>query len=273
MHCQNFIDTVDQCREVRIDREKSTIFHHGGVGTKVLPFPISVDDKMIGRDVKKDYSNNDVIQDAMKALPAKYKYLAVGVDRIDYTKGIPERLRAIDRFLEKYPQMVGKFVYLQMGALSRIHIGLYKDLNDEINQMIDEINWEYGTHDWHPIVFLRRNLTYPEVLVFYRMANMCIVSSLHDGMNLVAKEFVASRNDEDGVLILSKFTGAMREFENNSIEINPYDAESFADAIYAATTMPKAQRKRKMQRMRELVAENNIYLWGANFISELANLA
>jgi len=273
MHCDNFINTVERHLEARVDREKSTIFHHGGVGTKVLAFPISVDDRMIGIDVEKDYSQNDIVIDAMQALPSEYEHLAVGIDRIDYTKGIPERLRAVDRFLEKYPQMIGKFVYLQMGALSRIHIGLYKDLNDEITKMTEEINWKYGMDEWNPVVLLRRNLTYPEVLLFYKMADICIVSSLHDGMNLVAKEFVSSRNDEDGVLMLSRFTGAARELEDNAVIINPYDIEGFADAIYSAVTMPKSQRVEKMKKMRELVAENNIYKWGASFISELAKLA
>jgi len=273
MHCENFLNTVDQTLEVRIDRERSTIFHHGGIGTKVMPFPISVDYPMISEDVKKDYSDNDVIRDAKKSLPKKCRYVAVGVDRIDYTKGLPERLKAIDRFLEKYPQMVERFVYLQMGALSRIHIGLYKDLNDEINKLVDEINWKYGTDDWQPIVFLRRNLTYPEVLEFYRIANVCIVSSLHDGMNLVAKEFIASKNDDDGVLLLSKFTGAARELESGAIIFNPFDTEGFADSIYRAVTMPRKDRRKRMQWLRTSVEENNIYQWGANFISELTNLA
>ena len=273
MHCENFLNTVDQTVEVRIDRERSTVFHHGGIGTKVLPFPISVDYDLINEDVDKDYSDNEVVQDAFQALPQKYKHIALGVDRIDYTKGIPERLKAIDRFLEKYPQMVESFVYLQMGALSRIHIGLYKDLNEEINKIVEEINWKYATDRWQPIILLRRNLTYPEILVLYKLANVCIVSSLHDGMNLVAKEYVASCKDDDGVLILSRFTGAARELENGSIVINPYDTEEFADAIYAAVTMPRKERRRRMHMLRSIVSESNIYRWGANFISELARLA
>lgn len=272
-HCENFLNTVDQTIEVRIDRERSTIFHHGGIGTKVLPFPISVDFDLINQDVDKDYSENEVVQDVFQSLPQKYKYIALGVDRIDYTKGIPERLRAIDRFLEKYPQMVERFVYLQMGALSRIHIGLYKELNEEINKIVEEINWKYATDRWTPILLLRRNLTYPEILVLYKLADVCLVSSLHDGMNLVAKEYVASRKNDDGVLILSRFTGAARELENGSIVINPYDTEEFADAIYAAVTMQRKDRRRRMHNLRSIVSESNIYRWGASFISELARLA
>lgn len=273
MHCENFLNTVDQTMEVRIDRERSTIFHHGGVGTKVLPFPISVDFELINEDVDKDYSYNEVVQDVYQSLPQKYKCIAVGVDRIDYTKGILERLKAIDRFLEKYPQMVERFVYLQMGALSRIHIGLYKQLNEEINKVVEEINWKYATDRWQPILLLRRNLTYPEILVLYKLGDVCLVSSLHDGMNLVAKEYIASRKNDDGVLILSRFTGAARELENGAIVVNPYDTEAFADALYAAVTMPRKERRRRMQTLRSIVSENNIYRWGGSFISELARLA
>jgi len=272
-HCENFLNTVDQTREVRIDRERSTIFHHGGVGTKVMPFPISVDYDMINEDVEKDYSECEVLQDVLDALPEKYKYIGLGVDRLDYTKGIPERLRAIDRFLEKYPEMVEKFLYIQIGALSRIQIGLYKNLNEEINNLVEDINWKYATDSWRPIVMLRRNLTYPEILVLYKMANICLISSLHDGMNLVAKEFISSHRDVDGVLLLSKFTGASMELESGAIVVNPYDTEGFADAIHTAVKMPKKERNRRMKWMREQVSENNIYKWSANFISELTNLA
>lgn len=272
-HCENFLNTVDQTMEVRIDRERSTIYHHGGVATKVLPFPISVDYERINEDVQRDYSENDVVKTVMRAMPRKYKYVGVGVDRFDYTKGIPERLRAVDRFLEKYPQMQEKFVFVQMGSLSRIHLRLYKELNDEINKLVEEINWKYATDDWQPVVLLRRNLTYPEILVMYEMANVCLVSSLHDGMNLVAKEFVSSCRDDDGVLVLSRFTGAVRELEEGALIVNPYDTEGFADTIHRAVTMPKRDRVRRMRRMRRVVSENNIYKWAASFIDELGNLA
>jgi len=272
MHCDNFMASVDQCMEVRIDRERSTIFHHGGIGTKVKPFPISVDSEAISRDAEKDYSGNEIVREAIRALPKKHRYIALGVDRIDYTKGILERLNTVDRLLSKYPQMIGKLVFLQMGALSRIHIKLYKELNDNINKLVDEINWKYATDDWQPIVFLRRNLTYPEVLLFYRMADVCVVSSLHDGMNLVSKEFIASRNDEDGVLMLSEFTGAARELEGCAMIFNPYDIEKAADVLYASITMPRQQRRKRIKRAREIIFENNIYKWGSSFVSELADM-
>ncbi len=273
LHCENFLNTVDQFLEVRIDRERSIIYHDGGIATKVNDFPISVDVDMIEKDVKQDFSHNDGVQSALRALPKKHDIIAMGVDRIDYTKGLPHRLRAIDRFLEKYPHMQQKFVYVQIGAISRIHIGIYKELNAEIQQLVEDINWKYSTDDWQPIVLLTRNLTYPEVLFFYKMANICIVSSLHDGMNLVAKEYVASNMENDGVLMLSRFTGATRELDNHAVIINPYDTEGFADMLDYAVTMPKEERMERMRRMREIISENNIYKWGEDFISELARLA
>lgn len=273
MHSDNFLNSVDQTLEVRVDRERSTIFHHGGVETKVQPFPISVDATIISEDAEKDYTSNDVVRDVISLVPKDCPHIAVGVDRVDYTKGIPERIKAVDKLLGKHPELIGKFIYLQIGSLSRIHIRLYKELNDEINRLIEEINWKYATDEWSPVIFLRRNITYPEVLYFYKLANICLVSSLHDGMNLVAKEYVASKNNEDGVLVLSKFTGAAREFDKHALVINPYDIEGFADTIYSAITMPEEERKERMKKMRQLVFDNNIYQWGSNFISELVRLA
>ncbi len=272
-HCDNFLNTVAQNLEVRVDYERSSIFHHSGVETRVRPFPISVDFDEIAEDAKKDYSDDETVEDVLHTLPEKYETIAIGVDRFDYTKGIPERLRAVDRLLEKHPEMIEKFLLIQVGALSRIHIPLYKKLNDEINALVEEINWKYATDSWAPIMLVRRNTVYPQILHFYRMADTCVVSSLHDGMNLVAKEFISSRNDDDGVLILSQFTGAGRELEGGALLVNPYNVEELADAFYEASTMSKKEQKRRMSAMRDIVKEHNIYKWGTDFISELANIS
>lgn len=273
LHCDNFLNTVAQHLEARVDYERSSVFHDEGVETKVRPFPISVDFDEISHDAQKDYSDDETVEDVLHSLPEKYEVLAVGVDRFDYTKGIIERLRAVDRMFEKYPDMIEKFTLIQVGALSRIHIPLYKKLNDDINCLVEEINWKYATESWAPILLVRRNTVYPQILQFYRMANICVVSSLHDGMNLVSKEFVSSRSDEQGVLILSRFTGAGREFENGAIMVNPYDIEMMADAFYQAATMSKDEQQQRMSKMREIVRENNIYRWGSDFITELANIS
>ncbi|MBN1282344.1 MAG: trehalose-6-phosphate synthase [Proteobacteria bacterium] len=272
-HCDNFMNTVDLILESRIDRESSTVFHHGGLSTKVMAFPISVDYGQIEEDSQQDFSSNETVGDVMDLLPMKYEVMAVGIDRIDYTKGIPERLKAIDRYLEKHPEMIEKFLFVQIGSLSRIHIGLYKQLNDEINRLVEEINWKYSTEGWQPIVMLRRGLVYPEILAFYRMAKVCIVSSLHDGMNLVAKEYISSCAGGDGALVLSRFAGASRELDKGAIVINPYDTEAFADAIHEAVSMPDEERRSRMEKLRAIVSEYNIYRWAAKFMSELSKIA
>jgi trehalose 6-phosphate synthase len=192
----------------------------------------------------------------------------MGLDRFDYTKGIPDRLRAIDRFLEKYPDYRGKFVFIQVGVPSRVHIPAYKRINEEIDSLVEEVNWKYGVWHWKPIIYLQEQLSPTTLLALRRMSNFCTVSSLHDGMNLVAKEFVASRFDEDGVLILSPFTGASREL-TDAILVNPYATDHFAEAIKQSLEMPQEERQRRMRRMRDTVRENNIYKWAADMISEL----
>lgn len=265
-HCENFIATVEKEIETRIDRERFSVIK-GGHETIIRPFPIGVDYEYI-----EDLSNSKEVKVYMQGLKEEfllnYDFIMLGLDRIDYTKGIPERLRAIDRFLEKYPEYKGRFVFIQMGRLSRLHIPVYKNLNDEINALVEEINWKHSHEGWHPILFVRRHLSYPEVMAFCKLADICIVSPLHDGMNLVAKEYVSTRSDESGVLVLSQFTGSARELEG-AVMINPYDTEDFAEKIKEAVTMGKEDRKARMVKMREQVARNNIYRWAGKVLSEL----
>ena len=176
-----------------------------------------------------------------------------GVDRIDYTKGIPERFRAIERFFEKYPEFLERFTFVELGAPSRTHIKKYHDLMTEIEETVEKINWRFQTKTWRPIVFLKAHHTHEEIEPYYKAADLCMVTSLHDGMNLVAKEFVAARDDEDGVLILSQFTGASRELQD-AVIVNPYDIEQMADAICLSLRMEPAERSERMRRMRRTSA-------------------
>ena len=161
----------------------------------------------------------------------------MGLDRIDYTKGIPDRLRALDRFLERYPDYRNRVVFIQTGVPSRVHVPAYRRINDEIDSLIDEVNWKYESDHWKPIIDLRGPLSPLTVMALRRLANFAVVSSLHDGMNLVAKEFVASAVDDDKVLILSQFTGAAREL-TDALLVNPYATDHFAEAIKEALEMP-----------------------------------
>ncbi|MBK8871939.1 MAG: trehalose-6-phosphate synthase [Elusimicrobia bacterium] len=268
-HCNNFLDTVDRTLESRINWEQFSVVKSGHT-THVKPFPISVAFPDSFQDVLPENPPLDRTM-LLKELGIRAKYLAVGVERMDYTKGVLERFRGIERFLEKFPHYLGEFVYVQIGAPSRTHIKRYHDFLAEVDAEAERINWKFKRRDYRPIVFLKRHHSHQEILPFYRLADLCLVTSLHDGMNLVAKEFVAARSDESGVLILSRFAGASREMRDALI-INPYDAEQMAEAIHRALDMDPDEKSARMKRMRETIRENNIYRWAGNLITELSNV-
>lgn len=269
-HCNNFLDTIDRFLESKIDWEQFSV-ERGGHTTLARPFPISVSFESFSDKISAIQEKEALKETILKDIDIQAKYLGVGVDRIDYTKGIPERFRAIERFLEKYPEFAGEFTFVELGAPSRTHIKRYRDLMAEVEEMADKINWRFQTKGWRPIVFLKAHHSHEEINRFYKVADLCTVTSLHDGMNLVAKEFVASRADEDGVLILSQFAGASRELKD-AIIVNPYDIEGMADAIYLAIAMEPNERSERMVRMRQVVREHNIYRWAGNLITALARL-
>jgi len=265
-HCNNFLETVDGALESRIDWEHFAVNRHDHL-TSVRPFPISVvwEEPAPDKKPKPVYKQQSAL---LNEMGVEALFLGVGVDRVDYTKGIPERFLAIERFLEKYPAYQGKLTFVQIGAPSRTHIKRYHDLLAEVEAEADRINWRFQSGKWKPIVFLMRHHSHEQISHFYRAADFCLVTSLHDGMNLVAKEFVAARDDEQGVLLLSIFTGASRELRDALI-VNPYDTEQLADAIFRALEMEPGEKKARMQHMRRAVKENNVYRWAANLIGEL----
>jgi len=265
-HCENFISSVEKEIEARIDRERFSIIK-GGHETLIRPFPIGVDYEYV-EQLSESEEVRKYMQNLKEEFLLDYDFIMLGLDRIDYTKGILERLRALDRFMERYPEYKGRFVFIQMGRLSRLHIPAYKNLNDDINALVEEINWKHSQEGWHPVLFVRRHLSYPEVIAFYKLANICVVSPLHDGMNLVAKEYVSTRIDNSGVLVLSQFTGSSRELED-AILINPYDIEDFSEKLKDAVTMDTEEVKQRMVKMRKQVAFNNIYRWAGKLLSEL----
>jgi len=268
-HCDNFLETVRRMLESRVDNERSAV-SRGGRTTLVRPFPISVDFHRIARDAAKAEVTEEM-EEIRHRWQLGDEFIGIGIDRLDYTKGIPHRFRALDKFLAKYPDYQGRMAFFQLGEPSRIHIKKYKELNTEIDDLVEEINWKYQSANWKPIIYVREHLSPTTLLAFNRLAHFCIVSSLHDGMNLVAKEFVSSRTDEDGVLILSRFTGAAREL-TEALLVNPYATDDFAESIRKAIEMPKEQRKARMRKLRQAVEENNIYHWAGSIISGLANL-
>jgi trehalose 6-phosphate synthase len=259
---------VNRLTESRVDAEKFSVVK-GGKETFVKAFPISIDPAYYMEKEGTDYLKQaEIIKEEFKL---SGKTVAVGVDRIDYTKGILERINAIDVYLEKNPEQRGKFVFIQIGAPSRTHIKSYHDLISDIDASVDKINWKYGDLDWKPVIYTKRHLSISEIIPYYKLADICIVSSLHDGMNLVAKEYIAAKEDLKGVLLLSSFTGASREL-TDAIAINPYAASEFAGAIKMAVDMPEEEKIRRMGNMRELIAENNVYKWAAGIINEITSI-
>ena len=270
-HCTNFLQTVDRIVESRIDWEHVSVqrLDHR---TTVRPFPISVE--MTETATATEPPRESAYEERatlLKSLGVQAALMGVGVDRMDYTKGILERFLAIERFLEKYSRYQGVFTFVQIGAPTRTHIKRYHDLQAEVEAEADRINWRFQADQWKPIVLLNRQHSHKEIEPYYRAADLCLVTSLHDGMNLVAKEFVATRSDERGVLILSCFTGAARELRD-ALQVNPYDIDQTAEAIRAALEMQPEEKQLRMQRMRKLVRENNVYRWAGTLIGELCEV-
>jgi len=269
-HCNNFLETVDRALESRIDWESFAV-NRGDHVTVVRPFPISV--AFVAASVDRTQAGQPEVERAslFRELGVEASLMGLGVDRIDYTKGIVERFRGIERFLEREPFYRGKFSFVQIGAPSRTSIKRYQDLMQEVEDEADRINQRFRKGEWKPIVLLERQHSHEEITPYYRAANFCLVTSLHDGMNLVAKEFVASRHDQDGVLILSRFAGASQELQDALI-VNPYDTEELAQAIHNALEMPPEERSVRMRHMRNQVREHNVYRWAGDLIGELTGI-
>jgi len=268
-HCNNFVDTVDRLLEARVDRESFTVTYQGEP-TAVKRYPISVDwppaPELMAKSVEQ--CRHDVR--LHHHLPEDHT-IGVGVDRLDYTKGIEERLRAVQRFLELHPEWVGRFTFIQIAAPTRSSIEHYQAYEARVRALAMRINTQFSASA-HPVVILHAEHHEPhEVYEYYRAAELCFVSSLHDGMNLVAKEFIAARDDERGALVLSQFTGAARELPE-AIIVNPYDAEECAEALRQAVMMPESEQRARMRLMRSLVGEFNVYRWAGRMMLDAANV-
>ena len=269
-HCNNFFDTVDTVLEARIDRERFAVVR-GGRRTYIKPFPISIDPELWGK-LPKNESRADSVRTTRASLGLGDQRLLVGVDRLDYTKGIPERISAFERMLERYPLWRGRVTMVQVGAPSRETLPRYQRTSDDVDWIVEHINERFGTERWKPVIYLRRHVHPEDVAALYRAADVCVVSSLHDGMNLVAKEFIASRPDHHGVLVLSRFTGAARElFE--AIHVNPFAVDEFATSLHDALEMPPAEQERRMRALRAGVEEYTIYDWASRVIQAAWRMA
>jgi trehalose 6-phosphate synthase len=268
-HCNNFLETVDRTLEARIDRERQSVVV-GGRETLVRAYPISVEWPSRWLNPAPPVTESRAAVRDELGLPADAR-IGLGVDRLDYTKGIVERLLAVERMLERRPDLLGRFWFVQVAAPSRTLIERYRLLGEEVERTTARINERFGRNGRGPIVLLHAHRDPPDVFQLYRAADLCYVSSLHDGMNLVAKEFVSARDDLRGVLVLSRFTGAAREL-TEALLVNPYDLDEAGAALIAALEMPEGEQEERMRSMRTMVSEFNVYRWAGRMLLDATRL-
>lgn len=268
-HCQNFLATVDRFIECQIDREQMTVTLKGHV-CKVAAYPISIEwpprwarpmaEIAVARDkVRREFNIADGVS------------LGLGVERWDFTKGIVERFHSLERLFDRRPRLLGRLTLLQVAAPSRSQLAAYQALQEQTLVEAKRINEKFGRGNWKPIVLIGEHQEPQRVYELYRAVDFCLVNSLHDGMNLVAKEFVAARDDEDGVLILSTFAGASREL-TEALLVNPFDVSETAGAIEMALDMSRDERRERMRLMRRTVKEGNVYRWAGRMLMDLARV-
>jgi trehalose 6-phosphate synthase len=268
-HCNNFLDTVDRQLEARVDRETFGVSYRGE-RTLIKRYPISVEWPPASALAAPSVDACRAIVRARHGLPPEHA-VGIGVERLDYTKGLEERFRGVERLFELHPEWVGKFTFIQIAAPSRTSIEQYQAYEQRVRALVERINDRFANRRAPAIILLVAHHDADEVYEYYRSADLCFVSSLHDGMNLVAKEFVASRDDEAGVLLLSQFTGAARELPEALI-VNPYDADQCAEALDLALTMPMRMQRARMRLMRALLQEFNVYRWAGRMLLDAARM-
>jgi trehalose 6-phosphate synthase len=268
-HCNNFVDTVDRQLEARVDRETLGVSYRGE-RTLVKRYPISVEWPPSEAPKAHPLEVCRQLVRAQLSLPPD-QAIGVGVDRMDYTKGLEERFRAVERLMEQHPEWIGRFTFVQIAAPSRSRIEQYRSYQHRVRELVDQINDRFANRRAPAIVLLAEHHDAHQIFEYYRAAELCFVSSLHDGMNLVAKEFVAARDDEAGVLVLSQFTGAAREL-SEALIVNPYDADQCATALDIALTMPMRMQRARMRLMRGLVHEFNVYRWAGRMLLDAATV-
>lgn len=238
---------------------------HGGRPVRLGIFPMGVDARDINERASERGVNNKVLEH--RAQPGK---LLLGIDRLDYSKGLPRRIAAFERLLDDHPELRGHVRYLQLAVPSREGVEAYRKFRREFEGLVARINGKFATPSWTPIHYMHRAVDDENLFSLYRAADVMLVTPLRDGMNLVSKEFCAARNDEGGVLVLSEFAGAVDEL-SEALIVNPYDLSGVANAIYQALTMDPSERRRRMHALRERVFQNDVHAWAQRFMDALAS--
>lgn len=262
-HCNNFLETCDRYLEARIDWENFSVTM-GDHETLVRAFPIGIDTAPVRT------LNETEIEDLKDHYGIQAEYVAVGVDRLDYTKGLVERVQSVERFLEKNPQYIGKFTLAQMGSPSRTHIPAYQLLAKNLEDAVNRINDRFGSENYEPVKLIAHHHEWDDIQYFYQLGDICMVTSLHDGMNLVAKEYVWCQDEKRGALILSKFAGASREL-GEALIVNPYSIEEMADALAQALSFTTEEKARRMRAMKEKVQGHNAFHWAYDLVKALVS--
>lgn len=263
-YCLNFLETVNRFLECRVDFEAMTVTYRGHC-TRVRPYPISVEwpypsvSRTEGARLRRSLG---IAADA---------HVSVGVDRADYTKGLLERVHAVEQLLEDTPSLIGRYVFVQLASPTRTRIRRYQQLAEDLQEAVDRVNARFGTDAWKPIVLQMRTFSPEEVRTYYAMADSALVTPLHDGMNLVAKEYVAACDDGDGVLVLSEFAGASKELDG-ALLVNPYDTQQVAQMILRGIRMPLAERRARMQAMRAQIATHSIFDWSEKLLTDMREI-
>lgn len=269
LHCNNFIESVSRELESLIDFERDTVSRNQHLSL-IKPFPVSI--AFSNSDERKNPTEEEKLKkkQTLKDLGIKSKHIGVGVDRLDYTKGILERIKAVEIFLMKYPSYQGNFTFIQVSAPAKGTIKKYREFAEEVEREVERVNNLFKAKGWKPIVFIEKHQTHEEIDKFYKLGDFCLVTPLHDGMNLVSKEYIAARSDQRGVLILSQFAGSSRELKEALI-VNPYNGEETAEAIHTALTMLPNEQVKRMKKLRERVRNNNIYRWMADYLKTITS--
>ena len=266
--CNNFLNTIGKEMESLCDFEQFSVTSQNHT-SYIKSFPISI--AFTGGNSEKSYDPN-IGRNILKKLGIHTKHVGLGVDRLDYTKGLLERFKALEFFFDTYPAYKGNFSFLQIASPSRENVPKYQQFSADLTKEAERINNKFKTKTWQPIILLKKHHSHEELAPLFRIADMCMVTSLHDGMNLVAKEYIAARSDENGVLILSKFAGAVRDLKG-ALVVNPYSAEETSEAINVALNMPPSEQQKRIKKMRESIKNYNIYRWSAEFIRAVTNLS
>lgn len=268
-HCKNFLETVDRYLETRIEHESSTISRHGHL-TMIESYPISIQwpPPFQGHQGSVASTRSEITREL--GLPELHR-IGLGVDRMDYTKGILERFLAVERMLELHPDLIGHFTFVQIAAPSRSVLVAYRAFQAQVEEEADRINRRFSGGGYPPIILKPEHHEPDQVNRYYRAADVCVVTSLHDGMNLVAKEYVAARDDERGALVLSMFTGAAHEL-HEALIVNPYHVEQTAEAIYRGLMMPEFEQQERMRSMRSLLRDFNVFRWAGRMLLDAARI-